>query len=242
VTDLVRHVCEVGQLRPNGPGCFDRFFDVEVGRVWVPPPQGIQNQDANSLKSLQGFGWKALSVGNVSEVPGPEPEHGGRSVGNRQRCEGLAQDLDRLESPEALKDKPGNGAPRGSLDRFVEDIGEPAKKLPMGPLWTEDGHVFLGSETKYPEVVGAVYMVGVKVRKPHGIDTPHALPHQLEPKLRWEVDHHPSPAHLEKGTMTCATVSGVVREAGRTPTTDDGDSEGRAGPEKSELHARLLKG
>lgn len=100
----------------------------------------------------------------------------------------------------------------------------------------EDGHVLLGPETKDAEVIRPVDVVGVEVGEPHGLDEAHSLPHQLEPQLRGKVYQEAAPVQMEEGPVTSPPVSGVMGGARGAPAADNGDPEGGAGPEESELH------
>ena len=129
------------------------------------------------------------------------------------------------------------------MDGFVEDVRKPPQKLVMGPFRTVDGHVLLGPETKDPQVVGAMNMVGVKMREPNGIDVVHPGPYQLKAELGWCIHQEVPFRKGKKGPVAGPPVPWIVRGAAGAIAPDHRNAEGSACPEKGEFHAasRILR-
>src|SRR5690606_27676004 len=118
----VTDVGEIGRLGTELEGYLDRLLDVEVSRVGVTKPEGIEHKHLHPLELAQGARGKPLGVSDVPEVAYAESEYFDVAVGNGQRRESEARDLDRLVWPQHVQ-LPLR--PAGAGDRcphVVEDV------------------------------------------------------------------------------------------------------------------------
>jgi hypothetical protein len=52
----------------------------------------------------------------------------------------------------------------------------------------KDRHISLGTESEYPQVIGAMDMIRMQVGNPDRVDVIDSGRYQLEPKLGWGIN------------------------------------------------------
>jgi len=86
------------------------------------------------------------------------------------------------------------------------------------------------------QVIDAVHVVGVRVRKQHGVDPIDAGRDELEPQLGRRVDQKPRTSRLDERSRARALVAGVGGCTGWTATADLRHAERCTRAEKNQPH------
>jgi len=235
VAQAMREMGEVGTTSPDIAGELDSLLDVEMGRVWVAEPEGVQDQRRDALERLAGPGAQRFCVGDVSEIAEAEAEDGDRTVLNREGVELERTDVDvfqRFDHPE-----PELWLGRaGRWPEIAEDIVEAVPKRPLAVGACMDIQAAAVARGDRPQVIDAMDVVGVAVGDPDSVDRPDTFTHKLESQLGRGIDEDRVIPILNEGGMAGPLVAAVIGRAGGAVAPDDGNAERRAGPEEREPH------
>jgi len=179
VAQTVREMGEVGTTSPDIASELYGLLDVEVGRVWVAEPEGVQDQRRDALEGLAGPGSQRFRVGDVSEIAEAEAEDGDRTVLNREGVELERTDMDVLQRFDHPEPELWLGR-AGRWPEVAEDIVEAVPKRPLTVGACMDIQAAAVASGDRPQVIDAMDVVGVAVGDPHGIDRPDAFTNELE--------------------------------------------------------------
>ena len=119
--------------------------------------------------------------------------------------------------------------------RFIKSVAEGAVKLIHRSSVRIDRHLAIFHLAEPSHIVESHYMIGMRMSKESGIETPHPFPDTLDSEFRSRIDDKVSFRRLDQYRGTSASVPRVIRFTDRTVTPDDGDSLGCSGSEKGEF-------
>ena len=90
------------------------------------------------------------------------------------------------------------------------------------------------------QIIDAVDVIGMFVRKEHGVDMGHARRHELQPQFGRCVDQEARAIFgFDDGAAACAFVARVGRLTHGAVAADLRDTEAGAGAQKPEAHGRV---
>ena len=99
--------------------------------------------------------------------------------------------------------------PRWNDEGRIEDVRELDGKLRHGLPGAVGGKHRALEDRQRTQVIDAMHMVGVRVRKQHGVDPIDAGRHELEPQLGRGVDQETPASGLDERSRARAFVAGV---------------------------------
>jgi len=199
--------------------------------------QRVEHQDLESRELSPGRLGNLLRVGEVGDRSDAVSQDGAVAVGQRQRAYPQAGDLGLRVRGEGMGGELGLARPRLG-GRAIEDVREASAQLCQRARRAVHREAAALPHREGAQVVDAVHVVGMGVRKEHAVEGRHARGHELESEFGGGVDQQPPAARLDQRGGTGALIPRVGGGAGAAGASDLRHAVGSARPEEHEPHVR----
>jgi hypothetical protein len=159
----------MGQVREEGVFGPDRFgggaclLDIEVVRMRVAVPQGVQHQHADSLETAQDLRRQPLGVGDVPQWTHPEPQGAHATMRDLKGKDLLAKQFKSLARIHGVQGEFGARGPVVRTSPGLEDVVEAIHQRVVGLSGQIDRERAPRSQGEDPKVVESVQVVGMQV-------------------------------------------------------------------------------
>lgn len=236
MAEPVGHVGQEGELRPHSLGGCTSLLHIKMIGVWMTVPEGIEHQHPHTGQALHHLRRQELGIGDVTKRSDPKPQRTHPSVRDLQGNDVFAEEPDGRVGIDRMKEEFRTccglvyRSPRlknvvKACDQGIVVIG--------GKI---QGEGTPGSHRKDAQVVDAVQVIRMQMRKPDRIHFGNALADELQTQFGWGIDQEPpSSGKPEKGCMTVAGISRIGGRTGAALAPHHRNSEGCPRPEKGEF-------
>jgi hypothetical protein len=236
-------VREVSQKSPLGTDLErqrDRFGETEVG--WMRRPEEcVQHQHLHAAKRALRRGGKRLRIGDVPEWADPVSVHDHRAVIHFDRSDRQRSNRDRFSQLKRVTDG-FRLAGAGQWKRVVEHIG----KTRLEPLDHVRRRVYRQTAAEVrdgPDVVQAVYVIGVIVSEEERINFSNIRCEKLQPQLgRCVYEKERAVAALDARSYSGSLVPRINRAADLAIASDLRYPEAGSSPKECQLQSVLPPG
>ena len=180
-----------------------------MGRVGIPEPERVENQNVHALQPFQRLPGEPFAIGDVAEASHAETVRANLSVRHAQWQEYVVEDLHRPALAEGVHIQFGDERPARSAGTRVEDVGKAPPELPGYRFVHPGAHAGSVERREHSQVVYAVDVVRMRVRKPDRIHGGHLFGQKLQPQFGRRVDQEAPAAETEKRSVSHALVARV---------------------------------